>query len=73
MAIADAIQTLETARAEGRLEDYLQGPHLLYALLSHPKMTKEMVERVLMDLFVAGVESVRLFGYIHGLMIQCFR
>lgn len=64
MAIADAIQTLETARAEGRLEDYLQGPHLLYALLSHPKMTKEMVERVLMDLFVAGVESVRLFGYM---------
>lgn len=64
MAIADAIQTLETAKAEGRLEDYLQGPHLLYALLSHPKMSKEMVERVLMDLFVAGVESVRLFGYM---------
>lgn len=57
VAIVDAIQTLETARAEGRLEEYLQGPHLLYALLSHPKMTGEMVERVLMDLFVAGVES----------------
>lgn len=63
MAIVDAIQTLETARAEGRLMEYLQGPHLLYALLSHPKMTGEMVERVLMDLF-AGVESVRLFGYM---------
>lgn len=64
VAIVDAIQTLETARAEGRLEEYLQGPHLLYALLSHPKMTGEMVERVLMDLFVAGVESVRLFDYM---------
>lgn len=64
VAIVDAIQTLETARAEGRLIEYLQGPHLLYALLSHPKMTGEMVERVLMDLFVAGVESVRLFDYM---------
>lgn len=50
---------LEKAKTEGRLEEYLhQSPNLLYALLTHPKMTPDMVNSVLVDLFIAGVESV---------------
>jgi hypothetical protein len=50
---------LENAKVEGRLEEYLDdSPNLLYSLLTHPKMTPDMVSSVLVDLFVAGVESV---------------
>lgn len=57
--IQEAMSKLEKAKTEGRLEEYLhQSPNLLYALLTHPKMTPDMVNSVLVDLFIAGVESV---------------
>ncbi|XP_061169532.1 probable cytochrome P450 12d1 distal, mitochondrial [Saccostrea echinata] len=55
--IQGAIDKLKDAEEEGRLEEYIQGPNLLYALLTHPKMSPEMVKSVLLDLFLAGVES----------------
>jgi hypothetical protein len=53
-----ALEKLETAKKEGTLEEYLQQPNLLNSLLSHPEMTQKMVDRTLMDLFFAGVDSV---------------
>lgn len=55
--LIEATGKIEEARADGRLEEFLQGPSLLYALLTHPDMTPEMVKSVILDLFVAGVES----------------
>lgn len=55
--IKNALSTLEKVKAEGKLEEYLEQPNLLYSLLSHPKMTPADVDRTLMDLFVAGAES----------------
>ncbi|XP_022341525.2 putative cytochrome P450 49a1 [Crassostrea virginica] len=52
-----ALKRLEAAKQEGKLEEYLQAPNLLYSMLTHPKMTIDYVERSLMDLFVGGVES----------------
>lgn len=54
-----ALKRLEAAKQEGKLEEYLQAPNLLYSMLTHPKMTIDYVERSLMDLFVGGVESVK--------------
>eukprot|EP00105_Crassostrea_gigas_P043288 XP_019927436.1 PREDICTED: probable cytochrome P450 12b2, mitochondrial [Crassostrea gigas] len=44
-------------KSEGKLDAYLEQPNLLYSLLSHPKMTSADVDRTIVDLFVAGVES----------------
>lgn len=55
--LKEATAKIEKAKAEGRLKDFVQGPSLLYALLTHPDMTPEMVQSVILDLFVAGVES----------------
>ncbi|XP_062614817.1 probable cytochrome P450 49a1 isoform X2 [Saccostrea cucullata] len=55
--IKSASEKLENAKLEGKLEDYLQEPNLMYALLCHPKMTPKMVDRTIMDLLIAGVES----------------
>ncbi|XP_061169293.1 probable cytochrome P450 49a1 [Saccostrea echinata] len=55
--IKGALEKLENAKKEGKLEEYLQEPNLMYALLSHPKMTPKSVDRTIMDLFIAGVES----------------
>lgn len=56
--LKEATGKIEQAKAEGRLQEFIQGPSLLYALLTHPDMTPEMVQSVILDLFVAGVESV---------------
>lgn len=56
--IKNALSTLEKVKAEGKLEEYLEQPNLLYSLLSHPKMTPADVDRTLLDLFIAGIESV---------------
>lgn len=55
--IKNALSTLEKVKAEGKLEEYLEKPNLLYSLLSHPKMTPADVDRTLLDLFIAGIES----------------
>ncbi|XP_061169292.1 probable cytochrome P450 49a1 isoform X2 [Saccostrea echinata] len=55
--IKGALTKLEAAKQEGRLEEYLQDPNLLYSLLSHPRMTPDNVDRLILDLFIAGVES----------------
>ncbi|XP_061175602.1 probable cytochrome P450 49a1 [Saccostrea echinata] len=52
-----AMEKLEAAKREGKIEEYVDGPNLLYSMLTHPSMTLEYTERSLMDLFVAGVES----------------
>lgn len=59
--LKEATAKIEKAKAEGRLKEFAQGPSLLYALLTHPDMTPEMVQGVILDLFVAGVESVRMY------------
>lgn len=59
--LKEATAKIEKAKAEGRLKDFVQGPSLLYALLTHPDMTPEMVQSVILDLFVAGVESVYMY------------
>lgn len=56
--LKEATGKIEQAKAEGRLQEFVKGPSLLYALLTHPDMTPEMVQSVILDLFVAGVESV---------------
>lgn len=64
--IKNALSTLEKVKAEGRLEEYLEQPNLLYSLLSHPKMTPADVDITLLDLFIAGVESVsNLLQHLH--------
>ncbi|XP_034335699.2 probable cytochrome P450 49a1 [Magallana gigas] len=55
--IKNALSTLEKMKSEGKLDAYLEQPNLLYSLLSHPKMTPADVDRTIVDLFVAGVES----------------
>lgn len=66
-----ALKRLEAAKQEGKLEEYLQAPNLLYSMLTHPKMTIDYVERSLMDLFVGGVESVKR-SFVFSLTIQDF-
>lgn len=64
-----ALKRLEAAKQEGKLEEYLQAPNLLYSMLTHPKMTIDYVERSLMDLFVGGVESVKR-SFVFSLTMQ---
>lgn len=52
---------LEKLQKEGDLDQYLQDePNFIYSLLNDTRMTDEKINSVIMSLFIAGIDSVRI-------------